>query len=213
MVQKVLYIKIDKHVLCDRATVRLGDIARMTGLEQRELEEIKRILICEFEKGQSKSQYKSWSVLKVVEKIRMQERDLIIQNEGESDFILEYQGKQEKAGTQIVKMIALCVIIFLGSAFTIMAFHNDIGLNKMFSNLYGQVMGREKEGFTLMEAGYVIGMVSSICLFFNHMGRKYSRNDPTPLQVEMRKYEADLTETIQENMTREGKNIDVDQTD
>ena len=45
--------------------------------------------------------------------------------------------------------------------------------------------------------------------FFNHVGRKKITPDPTPLQVEMRKYENDIDTTFIENSSRGGSNIDV----
>ena len=35
-------------------------------------------------------------------------------------------------------------------------------------------------------------------------------HDPTPIQVEMRKYEQDVDDTFIENASREGKSMDVD---
>ena len=48
-----------------------------------------------------------------------------------------------------------------------------------------------------------------IILFFNHVGRKKITPDPTPIQIEMRKYEKDVDTTFIENAGRGGHSIDV----
>ena len=103
----------------------------------------------------------------------------------------------------------MCIVIFFGSAFTIMAFNNDVGVSEVFAKFYMQVMGKESSGFTELEVFYSIGIAFGILVFFNHVGRKKITPDPTPLQVEMRKYENDIDTTFIENSSRGGSNIDV----
>ena len=62
---------------------------------------------------------------------------------------------------------------------------------------------------TEIEICYAIGMPIGIMIFYNHIGRKKVTHDPTPIQVEMRKYEQDVDHTFIENAGREGKSIDV----
>lgn len=78
---------------------------------------------------------------------------------------------------------------FFGSAFTIMAFNNDISVTDVFDKLYGQVTGTKADGVNELEVCYCIGLGLGIILFFNHVGRKKITPDPTPIQIEMRKYE------------------------
>ena len=64
--------------------------------------------------------------------------------------------------------------LFLVSAFTIMAFNNDVGVSEVFAKFYMQVMGKESSGFTELEVFYSIGIAFGILVFFNHVGRKRS---------------------------------------
>lgn len=48
-----------------------------------------------------------------------------------------------------------------------------------------------------------------ILVFFNHIGKKKSLQDPTPIQVEMRKYEQDVDMAFIENAGRKGHEHDV----
>ena len=60
-----------------------------------------------------------------------------------------------------------------------------------------------------LEVCYCIGLGLGIILFFNHVGRKKITPDPTPIQIEMRKYEKDVDTIFIENAGRGGHSIDV----
>lgn len=91
-----------------------------------------------------------------------------------------------------------------------MAFNNDIGVNDVFSKLYSQTIGAPSNGVTELEICYSIGLSVGVLLFFNHFGKKKITHDPTPVQVEMRKYEKDIDDTFIETAERGGRSIDVE---
>ncbi len=133
-----------------------------------------------------------------------------IQNIGEKDFVIEYAPKEEPKWLLYLKTVVLCILIFFGSAFTIMTFNNDVGVGEVFADFYQQVMGSESNGFTVLEICYSIGLFLGIMVFFNHVGHKKITPDPTPIQVEMRTYEKDVDTTFIENCGRKGSSNDVD---
>ena len=101
------------------------------------------------------------------------------------------------------------MVIFFGTAFTIAAFHNDIGITDVFEQLYTQVTGREKPAVSVLEICYSLGLAAGNLVFFNHVGRKKLTHDLTPIQVQMRKYEKDVDTAFVEEVSREDQNIDV----
>ena len=66
----------------------------------------------------------------------------------------------------------------------------------------------EKPAVTEIEICYSIGLSVGIMVFFNHFGKKKITMDPTPIQVELRKYEADMADTLIQNASRKGHNQD-----
>lgn len=151
-----------------------------------------------------------FSVLKIIEQIHEDYPDLQISNEGEKDFIIEYVPNRNKPKwVDAIKTVLLCVIIFFGAAFTIMAFNNDVSVGDVFTRFYEQVTGVPSNGVTELEICYSIGLAIGITIFFNHVGRKKITSDPTPIQVQMRKYEKDIDTTFIENAERKGHSIDV----
>ena len=97
---------------------------------------------------------------------------------------------------------------FFGASFTIMAFHNDIGIVDVFGKYYELVTGKESSGFTVLEVSYSIGLAAGIILFFNHIGGRRITKDPTPIEVEMASYEEDVEKALIKNADREGLEVD-----
>ena len=93
-----------------------------------------------------------------------------------------------------------------------MAFNNDVGGTKLFGQIYELVMGKQSDGFTVLEVTYSIGLTFGILVFFNHFGKKRFTVDPTPMEVEMRLYENDIQTTLIENYSRKEQEMDVGKT-
>lgn len=212
--KETLYLKIDKNTVVTDRHVTLQDIAKMECTNEAALRQLKQKKIYSFskeEEAEKKNTLVVFSVLKIIECIHEDYPNLDVSNEGESDFIIEYVKTQKKpVWINRVKTAALCVLIFFGAAFTIMAFNNDVGVPEVFDKFYYQVMGTQSDGVTELEICYSIGLAAGIMIFFNHIGHKKITHDPTPIQIEMRKYENDLDTAFINNAERRGHSIDVD---
>ena len=137
--------------------------------------------------------------------------DVEVVSYGEQDFVVEYVAAPiAPKWLECLKIIVLCIVIFLGSGFTIMAFNNDVSVGEVFDRFYRQIMGVDKPNVTEIELFYCLGLAVGIFVFFNHVGKKKITSDPTPIQVEMRKYEKDVDTTFIENAGRKGHEHDVD---
>lgn len=213
-VSETLYLKIDKSTIVTDRHVTLGDIAKMECPNQAVVRQLKQKKLYSFQDAmdtkRQKNEMRVFSVLKVIELIHEEYPNVDVTNEGESDFIVEYvPNPQKPKWLNAVKTVVLCVVIFFGAAFTIMAFNNDISVTDIFSKFYQQIMGKPSNGVTELEICYSIGLAVGITVFFNHVGHKKITPDPTPIQVEMRKYENDIDTAFIENAERKGHSIDV----
>ena len=207
---EILYIKGEKNTEVKEPNVTLGDILTMECSNSSIMNRIKPLRILKIPK---KEQHRY--VVICSENHRMYPSGklpgLQIQNEGESDLIITYEGeKKRNAIWQGIKVVVVAGITFIGAAFSIMAFNNDVSVTKMFSRIYLLLTGEESNGFTLIELTYCIGLIVGILIFFNHLGRKKFTADPTPMEVEMRLYENDIQETLIEAYARKEKEVDVD---
>lgn len=188
--------------------VTLGDVLSMECIDQDIVTRLKiEKLLKVPENGQNRF---VCSILKVIEKIHQVYPGLDIENLGETDFIITYE-KQKTPGKvmHVLKTTGVVLITFLGSAFSIMAFNNDVDVGKMFGQVYEQLTGMPSDGFTLLEVCYSIGLIVGILVFFNHFAGKRFSVDPTPMEVEMRLYENDIQTTLVENYERKQMELDV----
>lgn len=206
--KEILYIKGDQNAEVQNRDVTLGDILSMECTNSHVVSKLKTVrLIRVPESGQHRYVV---SILKIIEKIHEEYPGLEIQNLGAQDVIVTYEPVQKKNQFFYwLKVVGVLVITFTGSAFSIMAFNNDVDVPRLFSQFYEQVMGIQKADFTVLEATYCIGVVIGILVFFNHFGKKRFSVDPTPIEVEMRLYENDIQTTVIENYARKEQELDV----
>lgn len=200
MHQEILYIKLNKDVEVTAADVFLKDLGSLYCKDDTIVRKCKALKICTFKQNQTR---KVISVMKIIEMITAVYPEIEIVNIGETDIIIEHV-KQEKEGRyrKLPKIIFVSLISFFGTAFTIMAFHNDIQIQELFSKVHEMITGYPSNGFTILEISYSIGLCVGIIVFFNHIGGKRITSDPTPIEVEMRIYEEDVNKTLIENADR-----------
>ena len=150
------------------------------------------------------------SVLEIIACIHAAYPEVEVQNLGEADIIVTYENQKTPPYLwHILKVAVVAAIIFLGSAFSIMAFNNDVGVTKLFGQIYELVMGKKSDGFTVLEVTYSIGLTFGILIFFNHFGKKRFTVDPTPMEVQMRLYENDIQTALVENASRRKEELEV----
>lgn len=214
MSKELIHIKIDRNTVVTNRHVSLGDIAKLESADQAIIRQLKQKKIYTFPEAMNPKKQKNkmvvFSILKIMELIHEEYPNIDISNEGESDFIIEYiPHPQAPKWLDAAKTVVLCVVIFFGAAFSIMAFNNDVSVPDIFAKFYLQVMGTPSDGVTELEICYSIGLGIGILIFFNHVGKKKITPDPTPIQVEMRKYETDIDTTFIDNAERKGHSVDV----
>lgn len=208
MAGEILYIKAERDVEVNKESVFLSDIAKMTCTNKHVCSRAKALKVFQFHEDKDKRQV--ICILKIIEKLQEIYPTLTIENLGETDVLLEYVVPRSKLQfTSILKIIFVSFVSLLGTAFTIMAFHNDIGINDLFSKFYEMIMGHPSSGYTALEFSYSIGLAVGIIVFFNHIGGRRITKDPTPIEVAMKTYEDDVNTTLIETWNREGKSIDV----
>jgi stage V sporulation protein AA len=156
------------------------------------------------------------SILKVIEEITTVCSGITVESVGETDIIIQKasfahdKDKQKSGIVQWLKIAFVAMICFFGSGFTIMAFHNDIGISDVLGRIYYLVTGKISDGYTSIEIAYSIGLAAGITIFYNHIGGKRLTSDPTPLEVEMRNYESDVNNAIIVMADREKLEKDVE---
>lgn len=210
-VKQTLYIKGEQNVEVKNQDVTLGDLISMECVQQNVVSKLKTLKLMKIP-NQGKHRFVV-SVLKIIECIHKEYPTLEIQNMGETDIIVTYEGtKQKNRLWEVCQVIFVVITCFTGAAFAIMAFNNDAGVPEIFEQIYEQFMGEKAAGFNILELTYSIGLGVGIIVFFNHFGKKKFTVDPTPIEVEMSLYENDIQTTLIAQSSRRGQELDVGKT-
>ena len=207
MANTVLYLKAKQNAEVMQERVCVKDIASVYCADKAVCAKARALKIYQF--GEKDRKRQVISVLKVIEQIESQCQGVSVESLGENDILIELVNVDEHKGfLQWLKLTFVAAVSFFGTGFTIMAFHNDISVNKIFSHVYELVMGYPSDGYSILEVSYSIGLAAGIILFFNHIGGRRITKDPAPIEVEMRVYETDVNKALIETADREGKSID-----
>ena len=207
MANTVLYLKAKQNAEVMQERVCVKDIASVYCADKAVCAKARALKIYQF--GEKDRKRQVISVLKVIEQIESQCQGVSVESLGENDILIELVNVDEHKGfLQWLKLTFVAAVSFFGTGFTIMAFHNDISVNKIFSHVYELVMGYPSDGYSILEVSYTIGLAAGIILFFNHIGGRRITKDHTPIEVEMRGYETDVNKALIETADREGKSID-----
>lgn len=204
--KQTVYIKASGNCIVYEKRITLGDVLKVECTNLGMLRAIKQMELYRFKYEHSVV----FSVLKVIERIHQDYPNVDVVNCGESDFIVEYtKSSIQSPWKEKLKLALVSVIVFFGSAFTIMTFHNDIGIQEVFDKFYLQLNGKPKPAITELEISYSIGLAVGIIVFFNHLSKKRLTKDPTPIEVEMKKYNKDVIDTEIAHAGEEGHVEDV----
>ena len=192
-----VYVMANEKVVVHQSTVYLQDIAKIYCASRELLDELNVIEICN---GLGKKHNQQVVDLYEILCGRLIEHpEMTVYFEGETKLLIEYENPEKSALSgcwTILKIIFACGICFFGAIFTIMAFHNDIGIDGVFENTYTVILGRHPDGIYVLELAYSVGLAAGIIIFFNHFGGKRITKDPTPVEVAMKKYEDDVNRTV-----------------
>lgn len=207
---QTLQLKIEQNCIVHKRSVRVSDIAKMECPNNAILRQVGQMEVYHFTGNDKNSAVKVFSLLHVIELIHGKYPALEIVNLGETDFVIRYVPDPEKKWVQYLKVAVLSIILFFGAAFSIMTFIQDVAVSEMFDRFYFRLTGRTPVGVSPLEVSFCIGLAVGIMVFYNHVGRKKLSDDPTPIQVAMRKYEQDVDMVYIETSGRKGKTIDAD---
>ncbi len=205
---KQVYLKVNQITEVQNQDVFLKDIAKVICEDQVLQNRCSSLKVKSIREKREKRFVED--VIDIIEKIQQMDPNAQVDNLGEVDYIIDYRPpKPPKVVWQWLKTIFVCVVCFCGAAFAIMTFNNDASVMSLFQELYSLVMGREPDGFTVLEASYSVGLAAGIVIFFNHFAKWKLSEDPTPIEVQMRTYEEDICKTLIENNGRKEQEVDV----
>ncbi len=208
MADNTIYVKMNSSVKIASDEIRIGDLGKIYCQNRDLVNRIKPIRIHVFhpkDKGRCVI-----GALRVIQLIHDSCPGCTVDLVGDTETIVQLVPEKSAPKWLVwAKIVLVSGLCFLGTVYTVMAYHNEINITTLFQQIYGLVMGRESDGFTVLELSYSLGLSVGIILFYNHIGKRRLTPDPSPVEVEMRTYADDVNRSLVEMANREEKTIDI----
>lgn len=119
-----------------------------------------------------------------------------IQLVGEGRTIVHVEGPVEARKPSLALFVLVWLLLFFGSALTIMNFHADVSMQEVQIRIVEMLTGRRDEHPYVFQIAYSLGIGFGMVIFFNHLFKKKWNEEPTPLEVEMFLYQKNIDHYI-----------------
>ncbi|QTM99713.1 stage V sporulation protein AA [Sediminibacillus dalangtanensis] len=184
----IVYLRLKKKLyVTEHTTVLLKDIAVLSGTapDMQELGETHIYQVTPEDQNVSVI-----DIFTVIDKLTVLYPNLEFQQVGAAQTILMIEKKRKNVPILLVTLIWL--LLFIGSAMAIMNFHYDVSMQEVQQRLHYLLTGENKEYPLWLQIPYSFGLGIGMILFFNHLFKKRFNEEPSPLEVEIYKYQQDL---------------------
>ncbi|WP_117169310.1 stage V sporulation protein AA [Paraliobacillus sediminis] len=190
--QGIIYLRMKKHYqTTEKKKIKLRDIAHISGnetivatLNQTVIYEIVKedLQVCVIEG------------FTVIQKLQASFPELDLQLLGPNQTIIHISKKGRLP--QVTFVLLVWLLLFVGSAMTIMNFHYDVSMQSVQQRLHYLFTGEEEKYPLWMQIPYSLGLGLGMILFFNHVFKKRFNEEPSPLEIEIYKYQQDIDQYV-----------------
>ncbi|TQS74467.1 stage V sporulation protein AA [Ornithinibacillus gellani] len=201
----IVYLRLKKHVhLRPMQQIRLADIAYISTMAPNKMK------LAETNLYQITKQDKQAVVLdsfQIIEQIHAQFPDLEIQLVGPTYTIVNVEKKKHKHSILLASFV--WILLFIGTAMTIMNFHYDVSMLEVQQKLHFLFTGRQSDHPLWIQIPYSFGLGIGMLLFFNHWFKKRFNEEPSPLEIELFQYQQSMDEymSYHENALHDKKHL------
>ncbi|MGP4076955.1 stage V sporulation protein AA [Halobacillus sp. K22] len=183
-----VYIRIKQSINIDpSSTIRLGDIARITG--SRRYETVLPNMIVHKVKADDQNIVVIDGFM-VIEQVLSKFPQVEVELLGPSQCVVHVEKHKKQPSLLLISGIWL--LLFIGAAMAIMNFHYDVSMEAVQQKLHFMLTGEEKEHPLWIQVPYSLGLGIGMILFFNHWFQKRFNEEPSPMEVEIFNYQQDL---------------------
>lgn len=113
---------------------------------------------------------------------------------GPTQTIIRVEKRKKEASILIVSFVWL--LLFIGTAMTIMNFHYDVSMQEVQQKLHYLLTGKHNYYPLWIQIPYSIGLGLGMLLYFNHWFKKRFNEEPSPLEIEIYNYQQDLDQYV-----------------
>lgn len=116
--------------------------------------------------------------------------ELEIKAIGPEQTVIRIEIHKKKSNLLVATIVWL--LLFIGTAMTIMNFHYDVSMQEVQQKLHFILTGEENEFPLWIQIPYSLGLGVGTLVFFNHWFKKRFNEEPSPLEIEISNYQSDL---------------------
>lgn len=189
----IAYLRLKKEVkISEKSDLRLSDIAYIS-LENAP--NVKKQIISSVIKrinSQGEGPY-IINAFQVIEKLNRLFPDVEFQIIGGNEVLI-YDGEKKK--TSVFMAILVWLILFVGTAMTIINFHYDVSMHEVQQKIHYLITGKDTKNPLWMQIPYSLGLGVGMMLFFNHFLKYKFSDDPSPLEIEIYKYDESVRQYL-----------------
>ncbi len=189
----------------EKINVRISDVCTVNCQDKQIQKRIEHIQVCTLDVCGKKHVRKLVALTELIELIEEEMSDVDINPVGENQVLVDYEVYNQKPVLQWIMTVFMCVFSFIGSMYVIMAYNNDVGTIEIFEKIYNLLGISDYSRMNIIEIAYGVGLALGIIIFYNHFGRFRISDTPTPIQVEMNKYEKDEEDSLIAKLSGTGK--------
>ena len=154
---EMLYLQTERNIKITSPVVTLGDVAQLSCSDGAVLarNQVRRVAHLP-DDGYGRYVCSASTLVRLVTEA---EEHVDVTHIGEPNFILTYEDpRQKNTWISWCKTILVGILTFIGTAFSIMTFHTDIGIRELFLDVYTRFLPQMTPGFSVLEISYSIGI-------------------------------------------------------
>ncbi|KGX85977.1 stage V sporulation protein AA [Pontibacillus litoralis] len=188
----MVYIRLKQKIQSQRnQTIYLRDIAYIEAPKEckQELEQVPLYTVRESDRN-----IVIVDIFRVIYVLRQHYAQLEIQPLGPEQTIVTIPNLKQSPSYIAVGVI--WILLFIGAAMAIMNFHYDVSMEEVQQRVHYLLTGEKVEHPLWFQIPYSLGLGVGMMLFFNHFFKKRINEEPSPLEIEMYKYQLDLDEYV-----------------
>ncbi len=187
-----VYLQLKKRVQIPRGKmIRLGDIAHILSEPEWEEDLFSLELVLPLQKD---GNMLVMDLMQIIPQIKKVIPNVFIESIGLQHVIIEIVQNPKKPSIPLFLLVWL--LLFFGSALTIMNFHADVNMMEVQIRVVEMITGNRDEHPYLFQTSYSIGIGFGMVVFFNHLFKKKWNEEPTPLEVEMFLYQDNIDQFV-----------------
>lgn len=193
MDKKVIYVRLKrKTTVPNDALIRVSDIAYLSGADQTLIKQLKSVVI--YRVTQADQDYAVIDSIQLIDVLYNAFPTIQWELIGFTETVLHIEHK--KKNWLSVKFIIAWLILFVGTAMTIINFHYDVSMLEVHQKLHFLFTGEKVQHPLWLQIPYSIGLGIGMILFLNHWFKKQLNEEPSPLELELFTYEQKIEEYL-----------------